>query len=59
MIVVTMSATAAFYLKLKRLLGFDGRVGPYCYFAAISRPILETDKSAAPKSVLHWRNYTL
>ena len=59
MIVVTVSATAACYLRLKRFLGIDCRLGSYCYFVAIAPPILETDKSTARKSVLHWCNYTL
>ena len=59
MTVVTMSAPAARYLRLKRFLGIDGRLSSYCYFVAIAPPILETDKSAARNSVLYWRNYTL
>ena len=59
MIVVMVSATTACYLRLKRFLGIDCRLGSYCYFVAIAPPILETDKSAARNSVLYWRNYTL
>jgi hypothetical protein len=49
MIVVMVSATTACYLRLKRFLGIDGKLGSYCYFVAIAPPILETDKSAARK----------